>query len=73
MPQLDIRVCRIEHEPYLTRRFALYVAWFVFVGEVHEVVGEGGVVVVLEATWGEFPCDEGVDVWLRKTCFRMPS
>lgn len=72
MPQFSVRVRRVKGEPYLPRGFPLR-RRLVLVGQVHEVVGKGGVIVVLQTTWSDFADDEGGYVGLRKTCFGMPA
>ncbi len=72
MPQFSVRVRRVKGEPYLARGFPLR-RRLVLVGQVHEVVGKGSVVVVLQTTWSDFADDEGGYVGLRKTSFWMPA
>lgn len=44
-----------------------------FVGKVHEIVGEGGVVVVLQPAWRELASDECLNMGLRETSLGMSA
>ena len=73
VPQLRIRVLRVEFQSYLSGRLVLHVGRLVFVGEVQEIVSQCGVVVVLQPAWRELTGDECLDVGLGKTSFGMST
>jgi len=73
VPQLRVWVLRVEFQSYLSGRLGLDVGRLVFVGKVHEIVGEGSVVVVLQPAWGELTGDESLDVGLGETSLWMSA